>query len=205
LRVTNPELQAMMNGTDFWNGPERDALLCGATALLHDWMAEWLARVREVADNPIDRMLWMDNQTYLPGDLLVKMDIASMHCGLETRSPLLDHKVIEYCATLAVNKKVKNGVGKYLLKKLAERYFPKNFVHRPKMGFGIPLADWLRGSLRDTLEVTLRNRDAMAPFDGAVVQKTLDEFLNHNVNHASRLWALLMFGLWRQHADALEK
>jgi asparagine synthase (glutamine-hydrolysing) len=205
LRVTNPELLAMLNGTDFWNRLERNALICAETALLHDWMAEWLARAREVADNPIDRMLWMDNQTYLPGDLLVKMDIASMHCGLETRSPLLDHKVIEYCAALPVNYKVKNGVGKYLLKKLAERYFPKNFVHRAKMGFGIPLADWLRGSLRDTLEATLHNRDAMAPFDAAVVQRTLNEFLNHNVNHASRLWALLMFGLWRQHADALGK
>jgi asparagine synthase (glutamine-hydrolysing) len=205
LRVTNPELLAMMNGIDFWNRLERNALIRTETALLRGWIAEWLARVREVADNPIDRMLWLDSQTYLPGDLLVKMDIASMHCGLETRSPLLDHKVIEYCAALPVNYKVKNGVGKYLLKKLAERYFPKKFVHRPKMGFGIPLADWLRGSLRETLEATLRNRDAMAPFDAAVVHKTLDEFLNHNVNHASRLWALLMFGLWRQHADALEK
>jgi asparagine synthase (glutamine-hydrolysing) len=205
LRVTNPELQAMMNGADFWNAPERSRLICNETPLLHGWMAEWLARVRNVADNPIDRMLWMDNQTYLPGDLLAKMDIASMHCGLETRSPLLDHKVIEYCAALPVNFKVNNGVGKYLLKKLAERYFPKNFVHRPKMGFGIPLADWLRGSLRDTLEATLRDRDAMAPLDAGVVRKALDEFLNHNVNHSSRLWALLMFGLWRQHADALEK
>jgi asparagine synthase (glutamine-hydrolysing) len=150
-------------------------------------MAEWLARARDVADNPIDRMLWIDNQTYLPGDLLAKMDIASMHCGLEARSPLLDHKVIEYCAALPVAYKVKNGVGKYLLKKLAERYFPKKFIYRPKMGFGLPLADWLRGSLRGTVE------------------KTLNEFLNDNVNHASRLWALLMFGLWRNHADALEK
>jgi asparagine synthase (glutamine-hydrolysing) len=104
-----------------------------------------------------------------------------------------------------VNFKVNNGVGKHLLKKLAERYFPKNFVYRPKMGFGVPLADWLRGSLRHTLEATLRDRDAMAPLDAGVVRKTLDEFLNHNVNHSSRLWALLMFGLWRRHADALEK
>ena len=205
LRFTNPEVLAMTNGSDFWNIRERSALIGNETTHVHRWMTEWLARVRDVADNPIDRMLWMDNQTYLPGDLLTKMDIASMHCGLETRSPLLDHKVIEYCASLPVNYKVKNGVGKYLLKRLAERYFPKEFVHRQKMGFGIPLADWLRGSLRDALEGTLRNRDAMAPFDASVVQKTLDEFLNHNRNHASRLWALLMFGLWRQHADALEK
>ena len=83
-------------------------------------------------------MLWLDNHTYLPGDLLVKMDIASMHCGLETRSPLLDHEVIEYCASLPVEFKVKNQVGKYLLKKLAERYFPKGFVYRWKMGFSVP-------------------------------------------------------------------
>jgi asparagine synthase (glutamine-hydrolysing) len=205
LRFAHPELQSMMNGADFWNATQRSALLGTSTALLQGWMAEWLSRVREFANNPIDRMLWLDNHTYLPGDLLAKMDIASMQCGLETRSPLLDHKVIEYCAALPVKYKVKNGVGKYLLKKLAERYFPKEFVHRRKMGFGIPLAQWLRGSLRDTLEATLRNRDAMAPFDAAIVQKILDEFLNGNVNHASRVWALLMFGLWRQHADALGK
>jgi len=79
-------------------------------------------------------MLWYDNRTYLPCDLLVKMDIASMHCGLETRSPLLDHEVIEYCAALPVELKVKNRMGKYLLKKLAERYCPVEFVHRRKDG-----------------------------------------------------------------------
>ena len=63
-------------------------------------------------------MLWYDNRSYLPDDLLVKMDIASMHCGLEARSPLLDHKLIEYCASLPVQLKCKNGVTKYLLKKL---------------------------------------------------------------------------------------
>ncbi|MBK7727067.1 MAG: hypothetical protein IPJ33_00795 [Gammaproteobacteria bacterium] len=76
------------------------------------------------AKNPVERMLWYDNRTYLAGDLLVKMDIAAMHCGLETRSPLLDHEVIEYCAALPVRYKVRDRTGKYLLKRLAGRYFP---------------------------------------------------------------------------------
>jgi asparagine synthase (glutamine-hydrolysing) len=148
-------------------------------------------------------MLWYDNRTYLPGDLLVKMDIAAMHCGLETRSPLLDHEVIEFCAALPVEYKVQNGVGKWLLKKIAERYFPPDLVHRRKMGFGIPLAEWLRGPLRHLLEDTLRTRQAMDPLSPIVIESTLDEFFQKNLDPSSRLWALLMFGLWRTQAKSI--
>ena len=84
-------------------------------------------------------MLCLDNHTYLPDCLFVKMDIASMHCGLETRSPLLDHVVIEFCARLPVQHKVKDQVGKYLLKKLAERCSSAYFAHRRKRRFTPPL------------------------------------------------------------------
>src|SRR5208337_2972439 len=159
------ELRSVNMYSEFWNDDVRVRLLDMATGsgLLHRWRTEWFAGAMRHADNPIDRMLWYDNRTYLPGDLLVKMDIASMHCGLETRSPLLDHEVIEYCAALPVEFKVRRGVGKYLLKRLAERYFPASFVHRPKMGFGIPLAEWLRGSLKAVLVDTLHTCDAMDP------------------------------------------
>ena len=143
-------------------------------------------------------MLWLDSHTYLPGCLLVKMDIASMHCGLETRSPLLDHEVIEFCARLPVQYKVKDRVGKYLLKKLAERYFPANFVHRPKMGFGTPLAAWLRGPLRNVMNQTLLDAQLMAPLSAPVIKRTLKEFEAGINAHESRLWALLMFGYWRR-------
>ena len=95
--------------------------------------------------------------------------------------------------------KVKNGVGKYLLKKLAERYFPAEFVHRRKMGFGIPLAAWLRGPLRPVLERTLLDPSVMHPLNAGVIKQTLDEFLHRDVDHSSRIWALLMYGNWRQH------
>ena len=147
-------------------------------------------------------MLWYDSRTYLAGDLLVKMDIASMHCGLETRSPLLDHKLIEYCAALPLAYKVNGGIAKYLLKKLTEKYFPPTFVHRQKMGFAIPQAAWLLGPLRPLLEETLYNREIMTPLDMNIIKQTMGEFLGQDPqqDHSSRIWALFMYGLWHQHA-----
>ena len=199
MQYANPELSSTLMFAEFWNDPERRELMAGGQGkLLPEWRRTWLEGAFAHADNPVDRMLWLDSHTYLPGDLLVKMDIASMHCGLETRSPLLDHEVIEFCARLPVQHKVKDRVGKYLLKKLAERYFPANFVHRLKMGFGIPLADWLRGPLHKVLRETLLDKRLMAPLSGAVVERTLREFESGGDGHAARLWALLMFGCWRR-------
>jgi asparagine synthase (glutamine-hydrolysing) len=197
-----PELRSVNMYTGFWDDRLRFLLmkLNASSELLPQWRTEWLAGAREHAENPVDRMLWYDNRTYLPGDLLVKMDIASMHCGLETRSPLLDHEVIEYCASLPVQFKVNNGVGKYLIKKLTERYFPHQFVHRRKMGFAIPVADWLRGPLRPLLEETLRNPALMEPLDATIIEQTLNQFLNHKTGNTVRLWTLLMYGVWRRHA-----
>jgi asparagine synthetase B (glutamine-hydrolysing) len=150
---------------EFWNDEEGSALLGrdAMPSLLPGWRSDWLGGSFRYARHPVDRMLWLDSHTYLPGDLLVKMDIASTHCGLEVRSPLLDHEIIEFCATLPLALKVRAGVGKYVLKKLAERYFPRQFVHRRKMGFGIPLAEWLRGPLRDNAGDPVRSsRDGAA-------------------------------------------
>lgn len=196
-----PELRSVNMYSGFWDDAVRARLMGSATnaSILPGWRADWLEGAIKNAENPVDRMLWYDNRTYLPGDLLVKMDIASMHCGLETRSPLLDHEVIEYCAGLPIEYKVKNGVGKYLLKRLAERHFPHDFVHRRKMGFGIPMASWLRGPLRPVLERTLWDDNLMQPLNLMIIKATLDEFLRGDDRHASRLWALLMYGNWRKH------
>jgi asparagine synthase (glutamine-hydrolysing) len=184
---------------EFWNDAERCTLLpTMSDSELPAWRRVWLEDAFAHADNPVDRMLWYDTHTYLPGDLLVKMDIASMHCGLETRSPLLDHELIEFCASLPVKFKIRNGTGKYLLKKLAERYFPADFVHRPKMGFGIPLAEWLRGPLHKVLTETLLDPESMAPLSASAVKHTLREFQAGNQAHQSRLWALLIYGIWRR-------
>jgi asparagine synthase (glutamine-hydrolysing) len=203
MQYANPELRSVLMFAGFWSDPVRRELLPnGSDTLLPDWRRGWLERAFAHADNPVDRMLWMDNHTYLPGDLLVKMDIASMHCGLETRSPLLDHEAIEFCARLPVKHKVKDRVGKHLLKKLAERYFPVGFVHRRKMGFGVPLGGWLRGPLRKVLRETLLDVGLMAPLSAPVIERTLREFETGGNEHESRLWALLVFGVWRSQQEA---
>jgi asparagine synthase (glutamine-hydrolysing) len=205
MQYVNPELRSAYIFAGCWDDPlRRELLQTGSSTLLPDWRRGWMEGAFAHADNPVDRLLWLDNHTYLPGDLLVKMDIASMHCGLEARSPLLDHEVIEFCARLPVRHKVKDRVGKYLLKKLAERYFPAEFVHRRKMGFGIPLGDWLRGPLRKVLNETLMDVRLMAPLSTALIELTLREFEAGGNKHKSRLWALLMFGVWRsQHETNL--
>lgn len=188
-----------------YGGSRNDAVrrtLLGDDALagnLPQWRADWFHQARLASDNPVDSMLWLDNHTYLPGDLLVKMDIAAMHCGLEARSPLLDHELIEFCARLPARLKVRHRTGKYLLKKLAERYYPKDFVYRRKMGFGIPLDAWLRGPFRALLNDVLRDPACMAPLDQAVVEQFRRRFLDERADESTRLWPLFMFGLWRRH------
>ncbi len=187
-----------------YGGNRNDAM---RHSLLHDdrladnlpqWRAEWFRQARLASGNPVDSMLWLDNHTYLPGDLLVKMDIAAMHCGLEARSPLLDHELIEFCARLPVRFKVRHRTGKWLLKKLAERYYPKDFVHRRKMGFGIPLDVWMRGPFRPLLDDVLRDPACMAPLDMSVIDRFRRNF-HEGADESTRLWPLFMYGLWRRH------
>jgi len=193
-----------------YGGSRNDSLrqtLLGSNALadnLPQWRAGWFRQARQSSDNPVDSMLWLDNHTYLPGDLLVKMDIAAMHCGLEARSPLLDHQLIEFCARLPSRFKVRQRTGKYLLKKLAERYYPKDFVHRRKMGFGIPLDSWLRGPFRALLDDVLRDPQCMAPLDQDSIDQIRRRFLEQKSDEATRLWPLFMYGLWRRHGAPVQ-
>ena len=181
---------------------ERRALLPfeGGGTNLPDWRLKWLSEARAITDNPIDSMLWLDNHTYLPDDLLVKMDIAAMQCGLEARSPFLDHELIEFCARLPVDQKVHGGVGKYLIKKLAERYFPNEFVYRQKMGFGIPLKSWLHGPMFSMVKDVLLDPASMAPLNHDLVRRYFLEFeKGAYAAEPTRIWVLLMYGLWRRH------
>ena len=86
--------------------------------------------------------------------------------------------------------------GKSVLKKLAERYLPRELIYRQKMGFGIPLGDWLRGALKSSVQDTLNDRLLMAPFNQIVIQRVMLEFFEKQIDHSSRIWSLLMFGLW---------
>jgi len=202
LKWVHPELQSFTMYYPFFKDAERKKLYLldpsKGYSILPRWREEWLKQGMSVAENSVEKMLWIDNRTYLPGDLLVKMDIASMHCSLETRSPLLDHQVIEFCAKLPVHYKVKRGIGKYLLKRLAEKYLPKEILYRQKIGFGIPLTQWLKGPLEPIVREVLLDPALMEPLSINFIKEVVTQFYDQKIEHSSRLWVLLMFGLWKK-------
>jgi len=127
-------------------------------------------------------------QTYLPDDILVKVDRASMYNSLEVRAPFLDKSVVEFLNSLPKAYKQKGFEGKYLLKKLMEGKLPHNIIYRSKKGFGIPLSDWIRKDLRNTIHETLMSKDAL--FDSAYIEKLLAQHYSAKYNHRKLIWNL---------------
>jgi asparagine synthase (glutamine-hydrolysing) len=148
----------------------------------------------------LDTVLGVDVRSYLAYDLLVKMDIATMANSLEARSPLLDHKVMEFCAQLPDNLKIRGGTSKYLLKKVASRLLPAENIYRPKMGFGVPVGEWMRGELRPLVQDTLLSARAAQRgyFDSAAVRRLADDHMQCKQDYSYQLWALLWLELWHR-------
>ena len=147
------------------------------------------------AQDPLSQVQYLDLKTYLPGDILTKVDRASMAHALEVRSPLLDHELVAWMSGLPPQFKLRRGVGKYLLKKALRPLLPDTLLYRQKMGFSIPLADWLRGPLRQRLQQRLLG-PALAQcglFDMDYVRLLLDQHASGRRDYSAPLWALLMF------------
>ncbi len=159
-----------------------------------DLLAPYFAR----ADSLVAGANWADFHTYLPDDLMVKVDVASMAHGLETRSPLLDHILLEWAARIPPEVKMTGGRTKALFKAAMAPYLPPEILRRKKMGFGCPIDQWLRRELKDLAHDTLlapaaRERGLMRP---EYVERLLNEHCAYRANHHTRLWALLMLELW---------
>jgi asparagine synthase (glutamine-hydrolysing) len=147
-------------------------------------------------------MMYSDSITYLPDDILVKVDRASMAVSLESRIPLLDHRIAEFAWTLPQQFKITGARGKHVLRELLNRYVPPRLIERPKMGFGLPVGEWLRGPLRDwaesLLDPALINRQGF--FNVDPIRKKWNEHLQAKRQWTYELWIILMFQAWLETA-----
>ncbi|WP_293881934.1 asparagine synthase (glutamine-hydrolyzing) [Sphingomonas sp.] len=150
--------------------------------------------------DPVARMMAVDSVTYLPDDILVKVDRAAMAASLETRAPFLDHRVAEFAWRLPMHQKIRDGEGKWLLRQVLYRHVPKPLIDRPKMGFGVPINDWLRGPLRDWAEALLARPvlERQGLLNPESIRQVWDLHLSGTRQFGARLWSVLMLQAWLQ-------
>jgi asparagine synthase (glutamine-hydrolysing) len=149
-------------------------------------------------------MRFADIGRYLPDDLLVKVDRASMASSLESRAPFLDHRVVEFALRLAPEFLVRDGQGKWIVRQLLDRYVPRSLVDRPKTGFGIPLAEWLRGPLRDWAENLLDETKLRSGgfFEAGTIRRIWRQHLTKTHDRSYLLWDVLMFQAWHERRQS---
>jgi asparagine synthase (glutamine-hydrolysing) len=150
--------------------------------------------------NPIQGMMHLDFVTFLTDDILVKVDRASMSVSLEVRCPLLDTRLVEFAWSLPLSMRLQHNRGKIILRKVLERYVPRELTERPKMGFAVPVSDWIKGPLRDWAEhllneTRLREQGLLVP---KTVHRAWQQHLSGWQNHDTLLWSLLMFQAWHE-------
>ena len=170
----------------------RATMHSNASAVLGAWFA------RANGASIVDTALLTDLMTYLPNDLLVKVDIASMAVSLEARSPFLDHQVIEFAASLPPEMKLRRLTTKYLLKRVLKQLLPRANLDRRKMGFGVPIGHWFRGRMQPFLREVLLSEKALGRgmFKRETVNRLVDEHVRGERDYAHQLWTLLMLELW---------
>ena len=178
-----------------WDDP--DALVHGGREPKGPIFDAALARA---LPDPLDRMQYLDTITYLPDDILTKVDRASMAVALEVRVPILDHRIVEFSWRLPARFKMRGGTGKWLLRQVLYRHVPKALVERPKSGFAIPLGQWLRGPLRAWAEELLSEKRLSEGglLNPAPIRARWAEHLEGTHNWHASLWTVLMFQAWRQ-------
>lgn len=179
----------------YWHSPRKII----ANAIPEQNMAKGLNQ--RVSDEFINQAMFMDQIDYLPGDNLTKVDRASMAVSLETRLPLLSHEMIELAWRIPVSMKVKNNVSKWALREVLYKYVPREMIDRPKMGFSVPVASWLRGELRGWAEDLLStiNTSGGGVLAERPIMSVWEEHISGKRDHSHRLWTVLMFLSWANH------
>ena len=154
-------------------------------------------------DHPVSRVQYLDLKTYLAGDILTKVDRASMAHSLEVRVPILDHELVEWAAGLAPELKLKGREGKHVLKKALEPHLPSDVLYRPKMGFAVPLTDWFRGPLRERVKAMTTSPLLLDTgiFDERFLARIVTEHQSGVRDFSAPIWSLLMFEAFRRQSE----
>lgn len=180
------------------SNPQWAAMALAHPDTLQSPFARWEKATKELGD--VERMMFLDQMTYMTDDILCKVDRASMSAGLEARVPFLDNELTEFAWSLPLAFKIRGGVGKWPLRQVLKRYVPEELFERPKMGFGIPIGGWLRGPLRDWAE-DLLSESSLADggwLDVRTVRENWSEHLSGRRNLVHQLWSTLMFLSWKR-------
>jgi asparagine synthase (glutamine-hydrolysing) len=191
------ERESYLELTSQWSEPER--IVPGAHEPRWQIDEAWLPALLPGA---VERMQYLDAVSYLPGDILAKVDRASMAVSLEARTPILDHRVAELAWSMPLDLKIRNGEPKWVLRQVLYKHVPRALVDRPKSGFGIPVGAWLRGPLRDWAEDLLDEKKIREAglFDPAPIRARWAEHSSGRRNWQHSLWNVLMFEAWRREA-----
>ncbi len=191
-------LQMYLSIIDMWSEKELEKLLGGNYSYEELQFFKVYEKIQHLP--LLEKLPLLDFHTYLPEDILTKVDRASMAVSLEVRVPLLDYRVIEFVYSLPLDLRYRRGIRKYLLKKLLYKYLPAKLFRRPKQGFGIPLDEWLRGGVKPYLEEYLNTerikREGM--FNHQFVEELVKKHLSGRYNYQYPLWTLLQFQLWKE-------
>jgi asparagine synthase (glutamine-hydrolysing) len=194
LTVRNPE-ELYRQLVSFWDSPTEVVLNAKEAPTILDQPSDWV-RLADISQ----RMMFLDLVTYLPDDILVKVDRASMGVSLEARVPILDHRVVEFAARVPMPMKIRSGQRKWLLRQVLYRYVLRDLVERPKKGFSVPIEDWLRGPLRNWAEELL-SQDRLRGegfFRSEPIRELWAEHLSGQRNWQGHLWNVLMFQAWKE-------
>lgn len=188
--------QEMYNGyVSTWKKPE--SVLAGGN---QKYLTQTIPEYPNI-QNISELMMYLDMRSYLPDDILVKVDKAAMANSLETRIPFLDNRIIEFALKLPLDFKLKDNTGKWLLRQVLYKYIPKEYFERPKMGFALPIDQWLRGELKEWANDLLCSETIKQQgyFNPNEVQRYLQEHTSRKRNWSHHLWSILMFQAWHQH------
>jgi asparagine synthase (glutamine-hydrolysing) len=181
-----------------WDQPERIVKNWDSPNSLHPLTQVGMSDLKALVPDEREFMMLMDMSSYLPDDILCKVDRAAMAVSLETRIPFLDHRVLEFAWNLPMHLKIRDGQGKWILRQILYKYVPKELIERPKAGFGIPLGTWLRGPLKDWAQSLIEPKrlEAEGYFYPEPISKIWREHLSGQRDWSGRLWTILMFQAW---------